>query len=88
MLPKWLKDADISLIEFLTNKNIIVICDGDEYCIWTDLKKLGLINMDNIKLSITEKEWWEDVYEWGDEDCDDIDVTEEVLTEYKKEGED
>ena len=85
MLPKWLKDADISLIEFLTNKNIIVICDGDEYCIWTDLKKFGLINMDNIKLAIPEKEWWEEEF---DEEDQDIAVTEDVLESYKKEGED
>ena len=56
MLPKWLEIANISLIEFLINKNIIVICDGDEYCIWTDMKKLGLINMENIQLAIPEKE--------------------------------
>ena len=41
--------------------------------------------MDNIKLALPEKEWWEDGYEWDD---DDIDVTEEVLEDYKKEGED
>ena len=69
------------------NKNIIVICDGDEYCIWTDLKKFGLINMDNIQLAIPEKEWWEDGYEY-DDDPEDVDVTEEWLQDNKKEGED
>lgn len=73
MLPGWLKKANIDLIEFLTNKNIIVICDGDEYCIWTDMKKLGLINKDNIKLAIPEKEWWEEDYK--DEAEEKIDVT-------------
>lgn len=58
-LSYWLDQANISLIEFLTNKNIIVICDGDEYCVWTDMKKLGLINKDNIQLAIPEREWWE-----------------------------
>ncbi len=84
MLPKWLKDTGMSLIEFLTNKNVIVICDGDEYCIWTDMKKFGLINMDNIKLTIPEKEWWEE----GFEENNDVDAAEEVLEDYKKEGED
>lgn len=88
LLPKWLNDANITLIEFLTNKNIFVICDGDEYCVWTDMKKFGLINMDNIKLALPEKEWWEDGYEWDEDDCDDIDVTEDVIEDYKKEGED
>lgn len=55
----WLKKANITLEEFLMNKNIVVICDGDEYCIWTDMKALGLISKDNIKLAIPEKEWWE-----------------------------
>lgn len=58
-LHYWLDHANISLIEFLTNKNIIVICDGDEYCVWTDMKKLGLINKDNIQLAIPERAWWE-----------------------------
>ena len=55
----WLKKADITLEEFLMNKNIIVICDGDEYCVWTGMKKLGLVTKDNIKLAIPEREWWE-----------------------------
>lgn len=55
----WLKKADITLEEFLMNKNIIVICDGDEYCVWTGMKKLGLVNKNNIKMSIPEREWWE-----------------------------
>lgn len=70
LLSEWLKDANITLIEFLTNKNIIVICDGDEYCIWTDMKKLGLINMKNIELAIPEKEWWEDDIEEKEVDYD------------------
>lgn len=39
--------------------------------------------MDNIKLALPEKEWQKDGYEW-DVDCDDINVTEEMLEEYKK----
>lgn len=46
ILYPWLKKNNVSLEEFLTNKKYIVICDGDEYCIWQDLKKSGLINED------------------------------------------
>ena len=75
------------MLEFLTNKNIIVICDGDEYQIWSDMKKLGILNTDNFT-TIPEKEWWEEG--WADEEdySEDIDVTEDVLETYKKEGED
>lgn len=64
-LRGWLKKADIGLLEFLTNKNIIVICDGDEYQIWSDMKKLGILNTDNFT-TIPEKEWWEEG--WADEE--------------------
>ena len=86
-LSSWLKKTNISLIEFLTNKNIIVICDGDEYQIWSDMKKLGILNTANFT-TIPEKEWWEEG--WADEEdySEDIDVTEDVLETYKKEGED
>ena len=43
------KRNNIDLVEYLTNPNIIVICDGDEYQIWKDMKKLGVIATDNIK---------------------------------------
>jgi hypothetical protein len=86
-LRGWLKKADIGLLEFLTNKNIIVICDGDEYQIWSDMKKLGILNTANFT-TIPEKEWWEEG--WADEEDygEDINVTEDVLETYKKEGED
>lgn len=73
-LSYWLQHANISLIEFLTNKNIIVICDGDEYCIWTDMKKLGLINKDNIELAIPEREWWETDESDTESDAEEDDV--------------
>ena len=47
-LWKWLKDAKVSLKDFLTDPAIIVICDGDEYNNWSHLKRIGLINTDNI----------------------------------------
>lgn len=48
-LRHWLKKLDISLIEFLTNKNIVVICDGDEYTIWQDMKNIGLVKEENFE---------------------------------------
>lgn len=33
----------ISLIDFLTDPNVIVICDGDEYNNWYTLKKLNIL---------------------------------------------
>lgn len=52
MLKGWLDKAGITLEEFLTNRRYIVICDGDEYCIWDDMKKSGLINTDIIEKEI------------------------------------
>ena len=52
MLAGWLEKAGITLEEFLTNRRYIVICDGDEYCIWSGMKKTGLINTDNIEKEI------------------------------------
>ncbi len=45
----WLKKYNISLKEFLTNKKYVVIQDGDEYCIWEDLIKCGLIDKNVIE---------------------------------------
>ena len=45
-----LERNNISWYEFLMNPNIIVICDGDEYCVWYDMKKLNLIT--NIEKEI------------------------------------
>lgn len=33
----------MTLKEFLINPNVIVICDGDEYQVWNDMKKLDMI---------------------------------------------
>ena len=44
-----LKTKCISWHEFLFNKNIIVICDGDEYGVWQTMKNCGLINEAGIK---------------------------------------
>ena len=49
ILTPFLNSEHISLKEFLTNKRYVVIVDGDEYCVWDDLKKSGLINFDEIE---------------------------------------
>lgn len=44
-----LRELGLSWYEYLFNKNIIVICDGDEYHVWKGMKKLGLIDINTIK---------------------------------------
>ena len=41
----WLKHYNISLEEFLTNKRYIVVVDGDEYCVWSNIKNSGLVDV-------------------------------------------
>lgn len=40
-----LKRAGIDWYEYLFDKSIIVICDGDEYNVWGDLKKENLVRL-------------------------------------------
>lgn len=49
VLSPFLRAEGISLKEFLTNKRYVVIIDGDEYCVWNDLKNSGLVNADEIE---------------------------------------
>ena len=49
ILSPFLKEENISLKEFFTNKKYVVIVDGDEYCIWNDLKNSGLVNANEIE---------------------------------------
>lgn len=49
ILSPFLKAENVSLREFLTNKKYVVIVDGDEYCIWKDLKRSGLVNENEIE---------------------------------------
>lgn len=83
LLRNFLKDKNISLKEFLTNKRYVVVIDGDEICDWIRYKKSGLINMDFIieeyGESNDDKEWAEYVKEhpnWMEEDFDDTDYKE------------
>ncbi len=49
ILSSFLKKENITITEFLKNKRYIVIVDGDEYRIYKDMKRNGLINTDNIE---------------------------------------
>lgn len=44
----WLKHYNISLEEFLTNKRYIIVVDGDEYCVWSNIKNSGLVDVKKI----------------------------------------
>ena len=52
MLWPWLKQHGITMEQFLLDKTIIVICDGDEYHAWKHMKEDGLINLGIIKKEI------------------------------------
>lgn len=45
----WLDKLGITLKEFLQDSRYIVICDGDEYCVWDYMKEANLINTDIIE---------------------------------------
>lgn len=48
-LHGWLDSHGITMKEFLTNKKYVIIQDGDEYRIWEDLIRSGLIDMSVIE---------------------------------------
>ena len=48
IVENFLKDNNITLKEFLTNKKYIIIIDGDEYNGWGNLKYAGVLNLNNI----------------------------------------
>ena len=49
LLQAFLKEEDITLVDFLSNRKYVVIIDGDEFCDWDSLKYSGLINIANIE---------------------------------------
>ena len=58
----WLKYYNVSLEEFLTNKKYIVVVDGDEYCVWSNIKGSGLVDVKKIihdSYEESEAEWRE-----------------------------
>lgn len=56
ILSGFLEKNNIELKDFLLNKKYVVIVDGDEYCIYNNLKKSGIINKDNIEKEYPERE--------------------------------
>lgn len=56
ILSGFLEKNNIKLKDFLLNKKYVVIVDGDEYCIYDELKKSGIINKDNIEKEYPESE--------------------------------
>lgn len=49
LLKNFIKDREISLKEFLTNKKYNIVVTGDEYEDWDRLKASGIIDLDNIE---------------------------------------
>lgn len=49
LLSGFLVKNGLSLKDFLIRKDIVVVIDGDEYCIFGQMVNAGLINMDNIE---------------------------------------
>lgn len=54
ILSGFLRKENITITEFLKNKKYVVVVDGDEYCIYEDMKKCGLINTENIEREYPE----------------------------------
>lgn len=49
LLDDFLKKENIDVEKFIRNPKYIVIIDGDEYCIYDDMKECGLIKTENIE---------------------------------------
>lgn len=48
ILEPALKKYNITLEEFLENKNYFIVCDGDEYCSWDKLLSTGIVDKTKI----------------------------------------
>lgn len=57
ILTDFLEKENITIAEFLKNKRYVVVVDGDEYCIYKDMKENGLINTDSIEREYPERKW-------------------------------
>jgi len=51
LLQGFLKKYGITLEEFLIRKDIIVVCDGDEYCIFGTMLDSGLVDKNAIQVA-------------------------------------
>lgn len=47
-----LKSLGLTWYDYLFDKNLIVICDGDEYHVWKGMKEIGLINSLGIRKEV------------------------------------
>lgn len=56
ILSSFLETENITLEDFLTNRKYIVIQDGDEYCIYYDAKRFGLIHIEAIDHEFPNRE--------------------------------
>lgn len=59
ILTGFLEKEKITITEFLKNKRYVVVVDGDEYCIYKDMKKNGLISTENIEREYSPGDWME-----------------------------
>lgn len=50
LLQGFMKKYSITLEEFLVRKDIVVVCDGDEYCIFGTMLDAGLVDKDAIQV--------------------------------------
>lgn len=64
LLTDFLKEENITLKEFLSNKKYVVIIDGDEYCIWTGMKHAGLVDKQAIESEYPRYKYYEEVSEY------------------------
>ena len=64
LLKSFLEKHNISIKEFLLNKKYVVVIDSDEVCAWSEFKRSGLVDLNNI---VEEYNWDED-YESFEED--------------------
>lgn len=64
LLKNFLKDNEISLKEFLTNKKYVVVIDGDEYCDFDKYLRFGLIDKNFITEIYTTPGEDIEYYEW------------------------
>lgn len=49
-LEGWLNTLGIGIEEFLINRRYIVICDGDEYCVFDDFMNTGVFDKKHCKV--------------------------------------
>ena len=69
ILGPFLKKFNVSLEEFILKRNIIVVCDGDEYEQFKGAKRAGLIDIANIIAEFPDRRksgWWKELKQAGE----------------------